>query len=49
MKTEMFEIVNRNHRAVRYLEKNRKEERRNTIVLSAVMIGIAIILIVLYV
>ena len=48
MKTELFNIVNRNYRAVRYLDKNRKEERENAIALSTVMIGIAMILIALY-
>ena len=48
MKTELFELVNRNYRARRYLDKNRKEERDNAIALSLAMISIAIFLIALY-
>lgn len=47
MKTELFDLVNRNYKAVRYLDKNRKEEREQAIVLLISMVGVAIALITL--
>lgn len=47
MKTEMFDLVNRNHRAVVYLEKNRREETVNGIALLIFMVLVLITVIIL--
>lgn len=47
MKTEMFDLVNRNHRAVVYIEKNRREETENGITLLIFMALILVVTIML--